>query len=369
MDTLLDRRRFVTAGLALGALSTARPAPARKATGRAAQALKYPILLSGNENPYGPGPAARAAIARATEDACRYGMQHYARLVEKIASIEGVNRERIVIGVGSGELLHMLALSYCDRGQLVCAWPTFAQITAFAEKLGCEVRRVPLDAQLRHDLGALDAAVTPNTDLLYVCNPNNPTGTVIDGDALRDFCARQAQRTLVVVDEAYLELVDDGATRSMAELVRSDANVVVLRTFSKIHGLAGLRIGYSVSRPDIAARLRRLQMAYPSIIGMQAAAASLDDHQFLDSTRAAIIADRQRVMKVCDELKLRHGATQGNFVFMQVGMPAADFAEKMRQHQIEVGRPFEPLGDFCRVSIGTRAETSAFVDALRRTLA
>ena len=373
MSTPLNRRHFLAAGAATVLPITAGRAATQTltqpvtqsnapASGAAAEKL---VRLSANENPYGPGPAARAAIASATNEACRYDSGDMQRLIAAVAAKEQVDKDRIVLGCGSGELLNMLAFTYCERGQLVCAWPTFGQITAFAEKLGCEIRRIPLNADLQHDLSALSAAITANTSLVYICNPNNPSSTVVDGAALREFCTRQAAQTLVVVDEAYLDLVDDGATESMIDLVRGGANVVVLRTFSKIHGLAGLRIGYAVARADVAARLRRNQMALPSIIGTRAAFASLGDQEYLKRTRSALLADRRRLCAACDELQLRYAKPQGNFLYVHVGMPADEFAQRMKAHQIQVGRVFEPLTDWCRITVGTSAETTACIAAIR----
>jgi histidinol-phosphate aminotransferase len=360
----MDRRQVLSLTLAAGAMPLAGEAQARKPQ-RTPMSLRYPIRLSANENPWGPGPQARAAIVAATDESCRYGVDFVRRLVDLLAAKEQVERDRIVLGSGSAELLHMLALGWGERKQVVCAWPTFNQLMAFAERLGCETKKVPLDAALKHDLAALAAATGSDTSLLYVCNPNNPTGTAIDGPSLRAFCTQMAQRTLVVVDEAYLELADDGATESMVDLVRGGANLVVLRTFSKLHGLAGLRIGYAIARPDLAARLRRHQTTTPNTLGLAAAAASLGDAEFLARTRASLIADRRRVAAACDELGLKYAPPQGNFVFLAPGMPIDVFRAKMKEKQIEVGRPFEPLLDWCRVSVGTTEETTVFIDALR----
>lgn len=364
---MLDRRTLLTTALALAATTQSRMS--QSAAGPAAAArdgLRLPLRLSGNENPWGPGPAARAAIAAALDEGCRYGMTQLRELTEAIARHEGIERDRIVIGSGSGELLQLLALGWCERGEVVCAWPTFNQLMAYAERFGASIRKVPLDGELRHDLPALLAATGPNTSMLYLCNPNNPTGTVVAGDALRAACREAAARTLVVVDEAYLDLADPARTESMLPLVREGANVVVLRTFSKIHGLAGLRVGYALARPEVVQRLRRLQMTLPNTLGLAAATASLSDHAFLARTRAALLADRARVCAVCDELGLRYAPPEGNFVFVQVGMPVENFAARMREQGIEVGRPFEPYADWCRISIGTTAETDFLIGALRR---
>ncbi|MCS6946332.1 MAG: aminotransferase class I/II-fold pyridoxal phosphate-dependent enzyme [Steroidobacteraceae bacterium] len=365
MNTI-DRRTLLTGAAVISALGTDR-AWARKPL-RESAAPAGPIRLSGNENPYGPGPKARAAIAANMNEACRYGFRPHAALIDKLAQREQVAKENLVLGAGSGELLHMLALVFAERREVVCAWPTFAQLMSYAEKLGAEIRKIPLDAELRHDLAALDAATTPNTALLYVCNPNNPTGTALPGPTLREFCRAAAQRTLVVVDEAYLELADDGATESMVDLVRDGANVVVLRTFSKLHGLAGLRVGYAIARADVIARLRRLQMTSVGTLGLLAASASLDDTEFLATTRKALLDDRRRLTALCSELGVRCANAQGNFVFVNVRMPATEFAKKMLAEGIEVARPFEPLVDWSRISIGTRVENERLFGALRTVL-
>jgi histidinol-phosphate aminotransferase len=368
MSTRIDRRRFVALGAAGATLAAPLDAVARKATRGATAELTWPIRLAGNENPWGPGPAARAALAASVGESCRYGMAAYAELAEAIAKREGVDKDRVIIGSGSGELLHMLAVSWCDRGQLVCAWPTFGQLMAYAEKFGCEIRRVPVDAQLGHDLPALAAAVTPNTSLLYLCNPNNPTGTVVAAEPLRAFAREMQRQALVVVDEAYLELADPLATGSLVDLVRENLNVCVLRTFSKIHGLAGLRVGYGIAPQGVIQRLRRYSMTTPSTLSLRAATASLGDTAWLAQTRATLLADRQRLCDALQELGIACAKPQGNFVFANVRMPSDDFRRKLAAERIEVGRTFEPLKDWSRITVGTTAETTALIDALRRVL-
>ena len=352
-------------------LGTAAAAWAAAGTPRVQGATpkKRVARLSANENPYGPGPKARAAIQAAVAESCRYSIGSYTQLLDALARHENVARENIVLGAGSGELLHMLALEYVGRGELVTAWPTFNQITAYAEKLGASVKRVPLDAAMRHDLPAMAQATTGNTGLVYVCNPNNPTGTAVDGSRLHDFCRAVAQHALVVVDEASLELVEPGATASMVDLARAGENVIVLRTFSKIHGLAGLRIGYGIGEANNMARLRRMQMTFPNTIGLEAALASLNDAEFLAQTKRALSIDRRRMVEVCRALGLDCTDSQGNFIFVNTGMPASQFRERMLAHSIEVGRNFEPYSNWCRVSVGTRAETDQFLAALPRVAA
>jgi histidinol-phosphate aminotransferase len=325
-----------------------------------------PIPLNYNENPLGPGPRARAALAAAIDEGYRYVDEHADRLIAAIAAAESVPPERIALGSGSGELLHMLALGWASRGTVTCAWPTFGQLMTFAEKVGATVRRVPLDARLRHDVDAIDAASPTGTGLVYLCNPNNPTGTVLPGPRLRDLCLTIAARSLVVVDEAYMDFVEPGATESMVDLARGSADVIVLRTFSKVHGLAGLRIGYAIGRPDTLARLRSFEMTSPNLPGIVAATASLGDGEFIAHSRDSIMADRRRVTTVCRELGMDCSDSHGNFVFVRTGLPATEFRERMRGFGIEVGRPFPPLDDWSRISLGRPEDNTALIAALRK---
>ena len=323
------------------------------------------ILLHYNENPLGPGPKARAALVAAIDEGHRYVDEHAEQLIGAIAAYESVAPERIALGSGSGELLHMLALGWATRGTVTCAWPTFGQLMTFAEKVGATVRRVPLDAQLRHDAAAIDAATPTGTGLVYLCNPNNPTGTVLPGPQLRELCLTLAARTLVVVDEAYMDFVEPGATESMVDLARGNADVIVLRTFSKVHGLAGLRVGYAIGRPDTIARLRELELTSPNLPGIVAATASLGDREFIARSRDSIMADRRRVTAVCRELGMACSDSHGNFVFVRTGMPATAFRDRMRGLGIEVGRPFPPLTDWSRISLGRPEDNTALIAALR----
>jgi histidinol-phosphate aminotransferase len=372
--TPLNRRQALALafGAGLSGVGAAIPATPPAVSGAAAAGqgaaprTAGPILLNYNENPLGPGPKARAAIASSIGEGFRYADDHALRLIDQIAAHEGVAPERIALGSGSGELLHMLALGWASRGSVTCAWPTFGQLMSFAEKVGATVRRVPLDAQLRHDAAALDAATPTGTGLVYLCNPNNPTGTVLPGPELRDLCLKLAARTLVVVDEAYMDFVVPGATQSMVDLARGGADVVVLRTFSKVHGLAGLRVGYAIGRPDTIARLRSLEMTSPNLPGILAASASLSDTDFVARSRDSIMADRGRVTAVCRELGMDCSDSHGNFVFVRTGMDASAFRERMRGFGIEVGRPFPPLLEWSRISLGTPEENTALIAALRK---
>ncbi|MFM7627044.1 MAG: pyridoxal phosphate-dependent aminotransferase [Gammaproteobacteria bacterium] len=360
--TQIDRRQALA--LALGAgLMQARTAVAATAAAGGPRPL---LPLNYNENPLGPGPKAREAIIASIGEGWRYADgEHLQRLIAAIATHEQVAPERIAVGSGSGELLHILALGWAARGSVTCAWPTFGQLMGFAERLGATVRRVPLDGELRHDAAAIDAATPSGTSLVYLCNPNNPTGTVLPAAELRELCRTLAARTLVVVDEAYMDFVEPGATESMVDLARGDAQVVVLRTFSKLHGLAGLRVGYAIGRPDLIERMRALELVSPNMPGVVAATASLGDRDFIARSRDTIMVDRRRVTAACRELGMECSGSQGNFVFVRTGMSATEFRDRMRGLGIEVGRPFPPLTDWSRISLGTPEDNTALIAALR----
>ncbi len=229
---------------------------------------------------------------------------------------------------------------------MVAADPSYRGLTRYAETAGATVRAVPLDAAMGHDLPAMAAAVTDATRLVYICNPNNPTGTALAPDALRAFCERVSRRAVVFVDEAYLDLVADPALgASMGDLVRAGHDVIVARTFSKVHGMAGMRIGYGIARPELAARLRAVGMGGPNVVAMRAAGASLDDPAFLEASRAGIRAARAFTYAALDAAGYPYVRSHGNFVFFDTGQPVERFSAAMRAHGRARGAGLPALHD------------------------
>jgi len=326
-----------------------------------------PVVLCWNENPYGPSPAARAAISQSLAAGCRYPTdEEIAALGAALAAHEDISANHIVIGTGSGELLRALGLLYGrDGGEIIAAHPTYEELTGYAQHWGAAMKFVPVDAQLRHDLPAMHAALSPHTRAIYICNPNNPTGTALPAAQIREFVRSLPPSVVAIVDEAYLDFAAAGETASVAGLVPQGQRVVVLRTFSKIHGMAGLRCGYAVAPPDIAAQLAAACMTTPNIFAVRAARASLTDRAFLADCRQRILASRARITAELTRLKLRYAEPQGNFVFFDTGMPLARFGDLMRQRNILVGRLFPPYDTWCRITIGTEPEVTAFLGALR----
>jgi histidinol-phosphate aminotransferase len=331
--------------------------------------MPAPIRLSANENPYGPGPRAREAIARGVAQASRYPTGEFQKLVKILATREEMPEESIVIGSGSGEVLTMAGLLFgANGGRIVSADPSFSQLTGYAREIGAKVDFVPLDKAMLHDLGAMDRAVGQGANLVYICNPNNPTGTLLKADDLRAFCRGLKGRAAVFVDEAYLQLTDDPKANSMVDLAREGLDVIVARTFSKEHGLAGLRVGYGIARPDLAKKLASRRMSTPNMLGVMAAAASLEDAEFLAMAKRKIAEGREVIYSLCAERKLPFVKSSGNFVYFDAKMPAEDFRQRMAAEGILVGRLYKPYPTWMRVSVGTTEDMAAFAKAFGKIM-
>jgi len=358
----LDRRQAIS--LAIGA-SFLVGAPPGKTAG-----TRGPIRLSLNENPWGPGPKARAAVAAAIDDGCRYGGEYGTRLIAAIAALEGVATERVVLGSGSGELLHMLALGWATRGTVSCAWPTFGQLMAFAEKVGAEVRKVPLDAALRHDLDALDAATPSGTGLLYLCNPNNPTGTYIPFSEVQRLHAGLPKHVLLVLDGAYAEYVTKPDYRAGMELVTQYENVVITHTFSKIHGLALLRVGWCHAPVEVADALNRIRGPFNANgPAMEAAIAAIGDVEFEEQSRAHNSKWLDWLTTEIRKLGLRVTPSVGNFILVhfseEKGRTAAD-ADAFLTKRGLILRLVSSYGfpNALRLTVGTEEANHLVVQAL-----
>jgi histidinol-phosphate aminotransferase len=272
------------------------------------------------------------------------------------------------LAVGSGEILETLGVHYGLAKQVVVRGdPGYLQLSAAAKAVGGREVAVPLNARLEHDLDAMAAAVGPDTGCVYLANPNNPTGTVVPSAQIRDFVRKVGPKTLVVVDEAYLDIADDYAGRTVIDLVRKGENVIVLRTFSKIYGLAGIRVGYGIGAPKLISLLRSYGGGSLSYLGVMAALASLKDPDYVATARAKIVGERAQLLTAMKEVGLRYAEPQGNFVFFQTGRPYPEVAAKFRAAEVAIARPFPPLTDWVRISIGL-PEENALARATLRTV-
>jgi len=327
------------------------------------------IRLHSNENPYGPGPKARAAILKSIDDGCRYADRDIDPLADALAQREGLNSTNVILGSGSGELLHMAALLAAESGpggELIAAQPTFEDLEEFADKFGVKTRWVPLDHQHAHSLAAMKSAITERTRLIYLCNPNNPSGTIVPTADIKTFVETVPARVLILVDEAYLDFVTRSDGGTVSALVRKHPNLLVTRTFSKLHGLAGFRIGYGFADVQLAERMRAKQLAFWNVGGLRAALASLCDAEFLKSTRESMLADRDRIEQWLDRRGLERSHSQGNFIFFNSGKPVKEFNTEMLKYGIKSGREFARYPTWARISIGTHSEIDALLNALNK---
>lgn len=377
--TISRREWLVTSSLGVGAgLAMPRLLPAMSAIRdyaaleRDATAQRFaagPVRLNFNENPFGMSPRAKAGLMAAWDEHNKYEPPALPELRSTFARQVGVDPACVLVTQGSSEVLDIAALAYgMHGGEIVTAWPTFEGLPVYAQSIGATVHKVALDDALGHDFDAMDQRITNAVDLVFVCNPNNPTGTLSDSKRARDFVTSASRRAVVLVDEAYHDFVDAPGYRSMIDLVTSGGNVIVSRTASKIHALAGLRIGFAVARPDIIDRLKRHTTGTPNSFGMRAAIASLNDGEYQTFVKSRNKESRDMLTAALVGMGKRVAPSQTNFVFFHAGVPVEAVQKTMRARNFIVGRAFPPYTDWCRVSIGTPDEMKAFVSALPEAL-
>jgi histidinol-phosphate aminotransferase len=381
----ISRRAFLSsmgagsAGVLLAPMVTARGAEALLALGTrnpdAAQlaASGGLVRLDSNENPNGPGEKVFAAIRSSFDVANRYPRVEQRDAVNAIAAARGVKPENLMLGCGSTEILRVVTAAFCgpDRA-LVQGAPTFEVMGNFAPAVGASVRDVPVTKDLRLDLEAM-AAAAKGAGVVYLCNPNNPTATVHGATVVRQFVeeiGRTSPTTVILVDEAYHEFVDDPSYATAIPLALANPNVVVARTFSKVYGMAGLRLGYAIARPETLKRMRPWLLDsntnQPSLAG---AVATVQD-----TTR---IAEQQRLNRAARAFTIgffrdagyETADSQANFIMADIRRDVKSFKAECLKQGVSLGRPFPPLTTHLRVSIGTMAEMHRAVEVMKRTLA
>ena len=290
--------------------------------------------------------------------------------MEKIAEKEGVTKDHVVITGGSTEGLKATGLLYgMDGGEIIAADPTFQSLLTYAETFGAYVHRVRVNDRMEHDLEAMSRRVTSKTRLIFICNPNNPTGTLLDKDTLRDFISSHDGQAVIFSDEAYYDFITEPDYPSMVEFVKEGRNVIVSKTFSKVYGLAGLRIGYLIARPDIASRLKSAVMANTNVLAIAGAQGALEDDEFYKFSIAKNAEAKQYIYKTLGDMGLEYIPSHTNFVFFKTGRPIQELMEDMLKENVLVGRPFPPMLDWCRISTGTMKEMELFGNALKKVMA
>lgn len=382
---MLSRRSFVQvmggagASTLLGAQLWARGREAALGAGldsdafQSPQADAPPIRLSSNENPVGPPRAALDAIVASLGTSNRYPSEPAQRLVSRLAALHGVDQSCIVVGAGSGEILRMAVYNWTSPARaLVTAAPSFEEPVRYAELLGAPVVAVPVTANLKLDLDAMLKRVA-GAGLVFLCNPNNPTGTLhaaSDVTAFLDAVARVSPDTTVLIDEAYHHYVKDRSYASAISIALERPNVVVSRTFSKVYGMAGLRLGYAIARRDTIASLRRHRLANSvNALVAPAALAALDDGALVARERARNHEAREFTRGALAEAGYASLPSEANFIMVDIRRDVREFQAACLAAGVQIGRPFPPLTTYARISIGTMEEMSTAVAVFRKILA
>jgi histidinol-phosphate aminotransferase len=350
--------------------------------------------LSANENPYGPSPMALKAMTDAFSVAGRYPDDSADLLLETVAKINGVGRDQVLLGNGSGEILKVCAAAFTGpltakpappiqlaprsrggtmptftpgRGKLVVADPTFEAILNHALVSGAKVVKVPLTSSFSHDLPKMLAAA--NEGLIYICNPNNPTASITPKNEIRKLLAKASPRTTILVDEAYFHYADSPDYESAIPLVKSHPNLIVARTFSKIYGMAGLRCGYCIAQPKMIQRLRPHQTWDSlNIMAAVAAIASLNDADQLAQGRQKNRETKEFTLGDLETIGYQSIPSQANFIMIDLRRPVSPVIKGLRERSVQVGRLFPALPNHLRVTIGKRPEMETFLTEFRQVI-
>jgi len=327
------------------------------------------VRLSANENPYGPSPNALKAMTNSFGLSCRYPDEHNNVLIDKVAKLNGVDHEQILLGDGSGEILKLCAETFTgkEHGTLIAADPTFEAILNNAKANGAEVIKVPLNSTFAHDLPKMHAAT--KSGLIYICNPNNPTASITPKDELRDFIAKTPRETMILVDEAYFHYADSPDYESVIPLVKEHPNLVVSRTFSKIYGMAGLRCGYCVAQKEAVDRMRSNQMwDSVNIMALAAASASLDDTDQVPNGQRLNSETKTFVISELQRMGHKTIPSQANFIMFDCKKPVVPLIKTLKERSVHVGRLFPALPNHMRLTIGKKSEMEIFLETFRELM-
>lgn len=328
------------------------------------------IKMASNENPLGPSPLAVEKIKETLDKIHFYPDSNNFYLKKKLAEFNNINEDCIVIGNGSDELLKLLAEAFLTpEDEVIFGDPSFVEYEFTATIMGAKCIPVPLK-DFRHDLEAMLDMVTDRTKIVYICNPNNPTGTYSTRKEIENFMSRIREDILVVFDEAYFEYVDAPDYMSGIEYVKAGRNAIVFRTFSKIYGLAGLRVGYGLTTPSIAQAIERVTEPFNvNLLAQVAAEAALDDNEHLEESRQLNLEGKKYLYSEFEKMGLKYVPTQANFIFVDTGKDCREVFRKLLQMGIII-RTGDIFGfpTFIRVTIGTPEENKRFIEGLKKVL-
>lgn len=336
------------------------------------------LELNSNENSLGMAVSARQAILNSLDIGFRYPDDQRAVLISRIAKINGVTESEVSLGNGSSEnirtvvqMLLNLAFKTGKRFQVIVPDPTFAYAELYASSLDVPVIKVPLTPdKYDFDFQGLQKAADDfdGISLFYLCNPNNPTATITSTTQFKDWVANTPANHYFLLDEAYSEYVNDPSFESGVEWIKQQltANLIVVRTFSKLCALAGMRVGYAIANPPMIAAIEAFtSIDNTNLSGAVAVLATLDDEDFLARSLHSTNQSRQMVEATLNDLGLRYLPSQANFIFHEVNGEVKTYMDRMREHGIVVGREFPPIEGFSRLTLGTPDEMTVFIEVLK----
>jgi histidinol-phosphate aminotransferase len=378
MKPELSRRHFMglTGAAALGATTAVLAPPAVRAQPGVGDALKYGpapgvAKLNANENPYGPSKAALTAMAEASAMGAYYIGDSVPRLKAMIGERFGLPPSQVTLSSGSSGVLTYFTLAKAKEGKILGTDLFWDTTTRAALRQGGELLRTAPTNDLGVDLDALYAAITPEVSMVQICNPNNPTGMALDADTLRDFCVRASKKCTVLVDEAYNEITDDPAANTMVPLIRAGHDVVVARTFSKIYGLAGMRVGYLLASEENTAKTAIYSLGDYALnqAGVAAAVASFNDSAFLTYSKNRILEARALIVDAATENGLSVAPSQTSFVYVDLGsLDAEAFRAAMAQQNVLIRGIYQDYTGWSRVSCGRLEHVQQYAAAMPRAL-
>ena len=332
------------------------------------------VRLVFNENPYGPSPTAIAEVKKILSLTAYYPDSPYDHpirddLFDVIAADYKLSHDNLFVSSGSNEGLQAALMAYGRRGAVLTPALTYDAHLGYAEALGVAVSRVPLRPDLQVDLDAMEAKVDDSIAVVYLANPNNPTGLPMDAERLRAFCRSVGPKALVIVDEAYNELTDNPQRDTMVDLVREGENVLVTRTFSKIFGMAGMRVGYGMARPDIIENTVKHIMSWPNGVGLMAAYHSYIDQDFIKFSRDKVQEGRAMVEKTLADVGLVPVQSQTNFVFVDSGRDAMTIRRAMAKEGVLINAGYPGYPQHLRISMGKLEDLRTFDRVFKRVMA
>jgi histidinol-phosphate aminotransferase len=324
--------------------------------------------LFANENPFGPSEKAKKAIVDCVNNCYQYPFRDGEQLAKNIEDYEGLGKGMLMLGAGSSPLLIASAIYFSkDGGSIISGDPSYEDLPSIAQELKAKWVKVPLTGEYKLDLDAMEEAVDASTKLVYICNPNNPTGTVLETEKLRAFCERVSKKVPVFVDEAYIDYLPDPKAASLIDLVKKGHNVIVARTFSKLYGFAGLRVGYIIAQPAFIKNLEPYStgMYCLSAPSLSAALVAYQDKEFLQGALQKTLASRDYLYKVLKEEGYQAIPSSTNFVMFPIKMQGQRFVEEMTKRGVGI-RNWQFNGKhWCRVSVGRMDEMQAFASAFK----